>query len=118
LSELVEGHSELEVRKNCNVDLALVDRATGKATAIFEVKTSGSLPTQLYTVFGQLAYYQHRLGSAGTKLYLVLPASTASDFTAREFFAQSNIDVILGVAGDFQGMDGARLEKLLSSTLR
>lgn len=118
LSELVEGHSELEVRKNCNVDLALVDRATGKAKAIFEIKTSGSLSAQLYTAFGQLAYYHHRFGSAGTKLYLVLPASTASDFTAREFFARANIDVIFGEAGDFQGIDGARLEKLLSSTLR
>ena len=118
MSEIVEGYSELEVRKNCNVDLALVDRATGKAKAIFEVKTSGSLSPQLYTAFGQLAYYHHRFGSAGTKLYLVLPASTASDFSARELFARANIDVIFGEAGDFQGIDGARLEKLLSSTLR
>lgn len=82
LDQLFEAHPEIEVRKNCNVDLALVDRSTGKAKAIFEVKTSGALSAQLYTAFGQLAYYQHRFGNAATKLYLVLPVDTVSEFRA------------------------------------
>ncbi|POD19335.1 hypothetical protein BKM12_12300 [Pseudomonas syringae pv. syringae] len=32
-------------------------------------------------------YYRHCFGSADTKLILVLPESTASDFVAAEFFA-------------------------------
>jgi len=84
---------------------------------IFEVKTSASMSTQLYTAFGQLAYYRHCFGSADTKLILVLPASTASDFAAAEFFAQSSIQVLFGEAGDFEGIEGESLEELLSSIL-
>ncbi|MGV8180326.1 hypothetical protein [Pseudomonas aeruginosa] len=118
LSELVGSNPEVEVRKNCHIDLALVDPATGKAKAIFEVKTSGSLSAQLYTAYGQLAYYQHRFGGAATKLYLVLPANTDSEFKAGEFFTQANIHVLFGEAGDFRGIDGASLEDVLSSTLQ
>ncbi|WP_432219504.1 hypothetical protein ACREYJ_12555 [Pseudomonas kribbensis] len=118
LAELVEGHSELEVLKNRNIDLALVDRGTGKAKAIFEVKTSASLSTQLYSAFGQLAYYHHRFGIAATKLFLVLPESTVSEFTANEFFARANVQVLFGEAGVYKGIDGSSLEDVLSSTLR
>lgn len=114
LDQLFEAHPEIEVRKNCNVDLALVDRSTGKAKAIFEVKTSGVLSAQLYTAFGQLAYYQHRFGNAATKLYLVLPVDTVSEFRAGEFFAQANIGVLFGEAGDFKGIDGESLEDALN----
>lgn len=116
LDELVDGHPELRVGKH-RVDLALVDRATDKARVIFEVKTSASMSTQLYTAFGQLAYYRHCFGSADTKLILVLPASTASDFAAAEFFAQANIQVLFGEAGVFESSKGESLEEMLSSIL-
>lgn len=116
LDELVEGHAELWVGKH-RVDLALVDRASDKAKAIFEVKTSGSMSAQLYTAFGQLAYYQHRFGNADTKLFLVLPANAASDFAAAEFFTQANIQVLFGEGGVFESADGSRLEVMLSSIL-
>ncbi|SDQ91625.1 hypothetical protein SAMN05216487_4633 [Pseudomonas sp. UC 17F4] len=116
LDELVEGHPKLKVGKH-RVDLALVDQASEKAKAIFEVKTSASMSAQLYTAFGQLAYYKHRFGNANTKLFLVLPASTASDFAAAEFFAQANIQVLFGEAGVFENSKGERLEEVLSSIL-
>ena len=116
LDELVDGHPELRVGKH-RVDLALVNRTTDKARVIFEVKTSASMSTQLYTAFGQLAYYRHCFGSADTKLILVLPASTASDFAGAEFFAQANIQVLFGEAGVFESSKGESLEKVLSSIL-
>lgn len=116
LDELVEGHPELKVGKH-QVDLALVEKATEKARVIFEVKTSALMSPQLYTAFGQLAYYKHRFGKADTKLILVLPTSTASDFAAAEFFAQANIQVLFGEAGDFESSKGESLEELLSRIL-
>lgn len=112
----VEGYSELKVGKH-QVDLALVDKATDKAKVIFEVKTSDSMSAQLYTAFGQLAYYRHRFGSAETKLFLVLPASTASDFAEAEFFAQANIQVLFGEAGIFENSKGESLEEVLGTIL-
>ncbi len=116
LDELVQGHPKLKVGKH-RVDLALVDQATDKAKAIFEVKTSASMSAQLFTAFGQLAYYKHRFGNAKTKLFLVLPTSTASDFEAAEFFAQANIQVLFGEAGEFESSEGESLEEVLSSIL-
>lgn len=116
LGELVEGHPKLKVGKH-RVDLALVDQASGKAKAIFEVKTSASMSGQLYTAFGQLAYYKYRFGNANTQLFLVLPTSTASDFKAAEFFAQANIQVLFGEAGVFENSEGDSLEEVLSSIL-
>lgn len=116
LGELVEGHPKLKVGKH-RVDLALVDQASEKAKAIFEVKTSASMSGQLYTAFGQLAYYKYRFGNANTKLFLVLPTSTASDFKAAEFFAQANIQVLFGEAGVFENSEGDSLEEVLSSIL-
>ncbi|POD68321.1 hypothetical protein BKM17_27250 [Pseudomonas syringae group genomosp. 3] len=112
LNLFVADHPDLEVG-NHQVDVALVDKASGKAKAIFEVKSSASMSAQLYTGYGQLAYYKHRFGTAHTKLYLVLPESTKSDFTSGEFFAQANITVIFGEAGVFRGKDGQSLEKML-----
>lgn len=116
LAELVQGHPKLKVGKH-RVDLALVDQATDKAKAIFEVKTSASMSAQLFTAFGQLAYYKHRFGNAKTKLFLVLPTSTASDFEAAEFFAQANIQVLFGEAGEFESSESESLEEVLSSIL-
>ncbi|MDU8459291.1 hypothetical protein [Pseudomonas syringae group sp. J254-4] len=116
LDELVEGYSELKVGKH-QVDLALVDKATDKAKVIFEVKTSDSMSAQLYTAFGQLAYYRHCFGSAETKLFLVLPTRTASDFAAAEFFAQANIQVLFGEAGIFENIEGESLEEILGTIL-
>ncbi|POP76460.1 hypothetical protein [Pseudomonas syringae] len=112
LNLFVSDHPDIEVG-NHQVDVALVDRASGKAKAIFEVKTSTSMSAQLYSGFGQLAYYKHLFGTAETKLYLVLPESTSSDFTAGEFFAKANIHVIFGHAGVFRGKDGQSLEEML-----
>lgn len=94
-----------------------MDKATDKAKVIFEVETSASMSAQLYTAFGQLAYYQHHFGSAETKLFLVLPASTASDFAAAEFFAQANIQVLFGEAGIFENSEGENLEEVLGTIL-
>ncbi|KTT42509.1 hypothetical protein RSA46_21190 [Pseudomonas oryzihabitans] len=116
LDDIVKGHPNLQVGKH-RVDLALVDKSTGKATAIFEVKTSGSMSAQLYTAFGQFAYYQHRFGTSATKLFLVLPASTASDFSASEFFAHANIQVFFGEKGIFENSNGKNLEQVLSNIL-
>lgn len=112
LNLLVGDHPNLKVG-NHQVDVALVDKASGKAKAIFEVKTTASMSAQLYTGFGQLAFYKHRFGTANTKLYLVLPESAHSEFTAGEFFAQAKIQVIFGEAGVFRGSDGHTLEELL-----
>ncbi|MFP3422883.1 hypothetical protein R0K19_26295, partial [Bacillus sp. SIMBA_161] len=81
--------------------------------AIFEVKTSASMSGQLFTAFGQLAYYKHRFGNAKTKLFLVLPTSTESEFEAAEFFAQANIQVLFGEAGEFESSEGESLEEVL-----
>ena len=116
LDELVQDYPNLKVGKH-RVDLALVDRASDKAKAIFEVKTSASMSAQLYTAFGQLAYYQHRFGSGDTKLFLVLPANTAADFESAKFFAQANIQVLFGEGGVFEAADGESLEAMLSSIL-
>ena len=116
LDELVDGHSELRVGKH-RVDLALVDRATDRARVIFEVKISASISPQLYTAYGQLACYRHCFGTADTKLILVLPASTASDFTTAEFFAEANIQVLFGEAGIFESSKGESLGEVLSTIL-
>lgn len=116
LDELVKGNSELKVGKH-RVDLALVSRATEKAKVIFEVKTSSAMSAQLYAGFGQLAYYRHRFGDVDTKLILVLPASTASDFAAADFFKQANIQVLFGEGGLFENSDGESLEEVLSGIL-
>jgi len=116
LDQLVKGNSELKVGKH-RVDLALVSRATEKAKVIFEVKTSSSMSAQLYAGFGQLAYYRHRFGNVDTRLILVLPASTTSDFAAADFFKQANIQVLFGEAGSFESSDGESLEEVLSGIL-
>lgn len=116
LDDLVKENSDLKVGKN-RVDLALVSRATEKAKVIFEVKTSSAMSAQLYAGFGQLAYYRHRFGDADTKLILVLPASTASDFAEADFFKQANIQVLFGEGGLFQNSDGQSLEEVLGGIL-
>lgn len=112
LNLLVGGYPGLEVGKH-QVDLALVDKVSNKAKAIFEVKTSASMSPQLYTAFGQLAYYKHRFGTTDTKLYLVLPESTSPDFLAGDFFAKADIQVIFGEAGSFRASNGKTLEEIL-----
>lgn len=118
LKELAGGSVAVKVLKNRNIDLALVDCNTGKARAIFEVKTSASLSAQLYTAFGQLSYYQHRFGTEDTERYLVLPAHTETDFTVGEFFDKAEVQVLFGEAGSFRRSDGASLVETLSRVLK
>lgn len=66
---------------------------------------------------GQFCIGTNSFGDANTKLILVLPTSTASDFAAAEFFAQANIQVLFGEAGDFESSQGESLEEMLSSIL-
>ena len=100
LEEAVSGSKITLVTKNVHIDVALVSQKSGKASAIFEVKTAALPSNQIYTAVGQVLYYRNLYGDAGTKLYLVLPLSSKS--TDTEEFAQSiSINILYGDSGKF-----------------
>lgn len=98
---------------NRNVDLALVDKISDRASAIFEVKTSASLGGQLYSAMGQLMYYKHRYGGVSTRLFLVLPLAAKPTMTSSDFFSAHGITLLYGAEGHFETASGADMEEAL-----
>ena len=94
--------------KNIHVDVAIVDRISQKASAIFEIKTSALPSDQVYSAIGQMHYYKFRYGHSKTKLYLVLPSGCKSNDT--EIFIESlGIAVVYGESGEFKFSSGKSL---------
>lgn len=118
LKKLVSGMAGVAVLSNRNVDVALVDVDSGKAWAIFEIKTSASLSAQLYSAVGQLAYYRHRYGGKNTKTYLVLPSETRSELQCGEFLSGIDVGLIFGKNESFQPDDFSSLSDLVSECVR
>ena len=71
LTNTINLKSEYNVRRNKNIDVAIIKN--NKAKAIFEVKTSTSISEQITKGIGQLFYYRHKYGDAKTNLYLIIP---------------------------------------------
>ncbi|MBK8202613.1 MAG: hypothetical protein IPK68_09965 [Bdellovibrionales bacterium] len=65
--------NELDVKSNVHVDVALVDRKSKKARAIFEIKTTAQLDGQIYQAIGQLLIYSKLYGTENCQKVLVLP---------------------------------------------
>jgi hypothetical protein len=68
LKVLVHGKRDVSVVSNKHVDVAIVHGEREIAKVIFEVKTSASFTSQLYSAVGQLYYYKHRHGNDLTLL--------------------------------------------------
>jgi len=107
LEKLTESNPTLIVSKNTHVDVALVDKVSDMAEAIFEVKTSALPSDQIYSAVGQLLYYRFRYGGEHTKLYLVLPKSCKSIQT-EEFIGTLDITLLYGESGEFNFVNGTR----------
>ncbi|MFG0608242.1 hypothetical protein [Delftia sp. WSY_14] len=101
LKNLVNEFSTVNVFSNRNVDVAIVNKISGIAVAIFEVKTSASLSGQLYSAHGQLAYYKHKYGNEKTALFLVLPKDSQGQMNSLNFFEDAGIEVIYGEKEEF-----------------
>lgn len=110
--------NDIVVLSNRNVDVAIVDEETKKALAIFEVKTSASLSSQLYSAVGQLAYYKHKYGTPDTETYLVLPKEARDELKCAEFLAGLDISVIFGEKETFKSNAGVALKDLVSRCVR
>mgnify|MGYP000870985250 CR=1 FL=1 len=118
LKRNVSGNKELIVLSNQNVDVAIVNAASGKALAIFEVKTSASLSRQLYSAVGQLAYYKHKYGTSETAIYLVLPKESFNELRCEEFLTSIGIGIIYGEKESFTLGGSVSLKELVSRRLR
>jgi hypothetical protein len=116
LNTIVENHPYYRVGNNLNVDVAIFDLRTEKAIAIFEVKTSASMSEQLYTAFGQLAFYKHAHGTPATKLYLVLPENERKNILAKNFFKDAAIELIFGAHDQFLTTGRKPLQSVISIT--
>ena len=112
----LKSHSRYIVRRNKNIDLAIVDSETDLARAIFEVKTSSELSGQLYSSIGQLVYYRQRYGSSNTLLFLVLPEQCVlNGFPAHVVFGALGIHVVVRKGTDFTEFQGPPLNDILKS---
>lgn len=118
LKELTKRLPAVEVLSNKNVDVAIVDKKSGVAAAIFEVKTSASLSGQLYSAYGQLAYYKHKYGDAKTALFLVLPTEAQEQMNSLEFFKGARIGVIYGDKEAFVTTSGKALSEVVARCVR
>ena len=113
LKKYIPETSKVTVRSNTNIDVALVNTASDKALIIFEVKTSASLSSQLYSAVGQLAYYKHIYGTSDTETYLVLPEEARNDFKCGKFLSGIGINIIFGEQESFKTETGDSLKKLV-----
>ncbi|SFI44184.1 hypothetical protein [Nitrosomonas sp. Nm34] len=105
LGKAIASNKSVFVTNNVHVDVAIVDKVTQRANAIFEVKTSALPSAQVYSAVGQIYYYKYRYGHSETKLYLVLPSSCKS--TDTQYFIESlGIAVIYGESGVFNLPNG------------
>lgn len=108
LGEAVASNKSVFVTKNAHVDVAIVNEASRKANAIFEVKTSALPSAQVYSAVGQMYYYKYRYGHSKTKLYLALPLSCKSIDT-ENFIESLGIAVVYGESGQFNLPNGESL---------
>lgn len=106
------------VLSNQNVDVALVNVNSGKALAIYEVKTSASLSSQLYSAVGQLAYYKYKYGTPDTKIYLVLPNEARGELKCGDFLSDVGIELIFGQRESFKPKKGGSLKELVYKCIR
>lgn len=109
LGKVTASNPSVVVAKNSYVDVALVDKITGVANAIFEVKTSALPSSQVYSAVGQMHYYKYRYGNSKTRLYLVLPSKCKSTET-QDFIESLGIAVVYGESGTFEFPNGERLD--------
>ncbi|MBV7527265.1 hypothetical protein KW834_22910 [Pseudomonas sp. PDM29] len=115
LSEILDGHAGFEVGKNKQIDIGIIDKVTNKPVAVFEVKTSASLSEQLYSAYGQLAYYKHRYGTQETKQFLVLPIELRNLFKNSEFFHSAGIQILFSSNEQIYTAEGAILDATVES---
>jgi hypothetical protein len=101
LERSIGKSKEFTVTKNAHVDVAIVDRKTKIASAIFEVKTASLPSSQIYTAVGQILYYTTLYGDSNTSLYLVLPLNCKSANT-EEFIKGLGIQLVYGESGEFK----------------
>ena len=117
--KLVQGNRRFKVRRNGNVDAAVVDVKRDVARIIFEVKTSSILSEQLYSAIGQLFYYRHKYGDANSHLFLVLPSECiGSNFISQGLFKRLGIAIIVRKKERFETFEGRPLVELVRSRLR
>jgi hypothetical protein len=117
LKKLVGNSPTFKVSSNENIDVAIVDKKSEKAVAIFEVKTSASLSEQLYSAHGQLAYYKYEYGGGKTALFLVLPKETKGQMNCLDFFQGAGIEVIYGEKERFIPSSGIAFPELVTRCL-
>ena len=118
LKSLLAGQSRYVVRRNKNVDIAIVDTTGDVAVAIFEIKTSSSLSTQLYKAVGQLMYYRQRYGIPVTGMFLVLPKECITDgFPSRSALLALGIRVIVRTGAQFADLKGRSMADVLKGYL-
>ena len=119
LQKLVQGNRRFKVRRNGNVDAAVVDVKRDVARITFEVKTSSILSEQLYSAIGQLFYYRHKYGDANSHLFLVLPSECiGSNFISQGLFKRLGIAIIVRKKERFETFEGRPLAELVRSRLR
>lgn len=119
LRSLLKGDRSFGVKRNRNVDSAVVHLNSDVARLIFEVKTSSDFSGQLYSAIGQLFHYRHKFGDPKTHLFLVLPR-THSEQAGRvsDFFSTLGIDVLLGEGRMFTDIGGRPLKAIIDARLR
>ncbi len=113
LKSIVRDKIGLEAFSNNNVDVAIVEEKSNKATVIFEVKTSASLSSQLYSAYGQLSYYKYKYGTPRTDLFLVLPLESKDDLRCESFFISLGVQIIFGEKDKFMSSSGESLKDIL-----
>jgi hypothetical protein len=102
------------VRRNSNVDAAVVERQTERARIIFEVKTSAHLGSQIYSAVGQLLFYQNAYGSKDCTLALVLPHEHRTEAKKLDaFLGPLGIHTIIGDSAEFETVNGKTLKQFV-----
>lgn len=109
LEQSIAKNKKYKVTKNAHVDVAIIDKKTGIADAIFEVKTASLPSSQIYTAIGQILYYKSLYGDSNTNLYIVVPLNRKSLVT-EEFIEGLDIQLVYGEAGDFILPNGNEFE--------
>ena len=111
-------HVNFEIRKNRNVDVAIVTKNEQKARLIFEVKTSAALSPQIYSAIGQLAFYKHAYGDEKCDVAIALPKALRNEAVPlKDFLKAIEIHLIFGDAEGFVDMDSQPLKKWLAKLL-
>ncbi|MGF1872455.1 hypothetical protein [Photobacterium indicum] len=100
LEQSIIKNKKYKVTKNVHVDVAILNKKTGIADSIFEVKTASLPSNQIYTAVGQILYYKSLYGDPNTRLYIVVPLHCKSLIT-EEFIEGVGIQLVYGEAGKF-----------------